>query len=430
MRQIPKIEFQSPEKVKTFQEARLRKLLDYLYENSPFYKRYFKLHNISTHSINTLEDLVNVPPTTKDQLQLNNWDFLCVPKKKIIEYTTTSGTLGKPVTIALTENDIQRLNYNEYLSLACANGKSEDIYQLMVTLDRQFMAGIAYYGGIRKLGAGLIRVGPGLPGMQLETIQKLKPTILVAVPSFIVRLIELAKQEGINLSETSVKKIICIGESVRSSDFKLNVLGKKIAEAWDIQLYSTYASTEMQTAFTECGYGNGGHLHPELLYVELLDENDYPVRDGEFGEVTITTFEVEGMPLLRYKTGDIAMKFTEFCNCGRTTLRLGPILGRKQQMIKLNGTTIYPQGIYDILDRVEHIQDYLIEAFTGPLGTDMLSVNIVAFEDNKTLVESNLRSALKSGLRIVPVINFTVPSEIERKQQGGRKAVKFIDNRF
>ena len=111
------------------------------------------------------------------------------------------------------------------------------------------MAGIAYYSGLRKLGAGIIRLGPGVPALQLETIQRLKPTAIVAVPSFILKLIQFAKDNQIDLNATSVKKAVCIGENIRNSDYSLNILGKKITENWDIQLYSTYASTEMQTAF-------------------------------------------------------------------------------------------------------------------------------------------------------------------------------------
>jgi len=430
MKYFPEIELQSPQEIKIFQDERLRKLLEYVSMNSPFYKKLFASHRIDVNSIKSLDDLSIIPPTTKDQLQLYNWDFLCVPRNRIIEYTTTSGTLGKPVTIALTENDLQRLAYNEYISFACADGTSEDIYQLMITLDRQFMAGVAYYEGIRKLGAGLVRVGPGLPAMQLETIQRLKPTVLVSVPSFIIKLIEFAKEQSIDLNNSSVKKIMCIGESLRTSDFELNTLGKKITETWNVQLYSTYASTEMQTAFTECSHGQGGHHHPELVHVELLDDNNYPVATGETGEITITTFGVEGIPLIRYKTGDMAKVFTESCECGRTTLRIGPILGRKQQMIKLKGTTIYPQGIFEILQRTDHIQDYVVEAYTGSLGTDELKLYIVSPEDHASNVESNLKSIFQSQLKVIPEIIFSTTPELELKQSAGRKIKKFIDHRI
>ncbi len=225
----------------------------------------------------------------------------------MIEYTSTSGTLGTPVTIALTEKDLERLAYNEFNSFTCAGGTPGDLYQLMLTLDRQFMAGMAYYSGIRILGAGIIRVGPGVPSLQWETIFRLQPTVLVAVPSFILKLISYAADHKIDPANSSVKKAICIGENIRQPDFSLNILGRKITESWNIGLFSTYASTEMQTAFTECEAGRGGHYQAELVIVELLDAEGKPVPDGEAGEVTITTLGVEGMPLMRYKTGDLCI---------------------------------------------------------------------------------------------------------------------------
>jgi len=305
--------YQQPHEITLRQEQKLQELLAYLLQNSPFYREHFEKHNISIDTIKTITELAAIPPTIKDDLQQRNDDFLCVPREKVIEYTSTSGTLGRPVTIALTENDLDRLAYNEYGSFLCADGSAADTYQLMLTLDRQFMAGIAYYLGIRKIGAGIIRLGPGVPSMQWETIQRLKPTAIVAVPSFILKLIKYAQDAGIDVNSTSVKKAICIGENIRNNDFSLNILGRKITESWDIKLYSTYASTEMQTAFTECGEGKGGHYQPDLVIVELLDENNQQVEPGAPGEVTITTLGVEGMPLLRYKTGDICCYFDEPC---------------------------------------------------------------------------------------------------------------------
>jgi phenylacetate-CoA ligase len=415
--------------VKSFQEEKLKIHLEYVAQHSPFYQQHFKQHGIAVQDIRTIEDIVNIPPTTKDDLQNNNWDFLCVPRLKIIEYTSTSGTLGKPVIIALTEHDLQRLAYNESISFACADGSEHDLYQLMLTLDRQFMAGIAYYEGIRKLGAGLIRVGPGLPAAQWETIERLQPSALVAVPSFIMKLIEYAQQKNIDLNKSSVKKAICIGESLRNASFDLSTLGKKIKEAWNIDLYGTYASTEMQTAFTECRHGKGGHQHPELVIVEILDEQNQPLKCGEAGEVTITTLGVEGMPLLRYKTGDIAIAYDDACACGRTTTRLGPVLGRNQQMIKLKGTTIYPPGIFDIINQSHDVRDYVVEVYTGELGTDELRIHIIADDEKKA--EASLLSSFQSQLRVVPILAFVNQSSLDQLQLGGqsRKIKKFIDNR-
>lgn len=430
MNRIPEIETQSLESIRLLQEQKLNQTLQYAFKHSPYYKRMFQKSGISGNTNFKLEDLVSLPVTTKDDLQNYNWDFLCVPLNDIVEYTSTSGTLGKPVTIALTENDLQRLAYNESISFACADGSSDDLYQLMLTLDRQFMAGIAYYEGIRKLGAGLIRVGPGLPALQWETIERLKPTAVVAVPSFIIKLIEFAGQQGIDLNKCSVKKAVCIGESLRDINLELNTLSKKIKEHWNIQLYGTYASTEMQTAFTECGHGRGGHHHPDLIVVELLDDKNNPVTSGDVGEVTITTLGVEGMPLIRYKTGDMAKAYLDPCACGRTSMRLGPVLGRHQQMIKLKGTTLYPPGIFDILNQFNDVKDYVVEAYTGDLGTDELKLHLYV-DGGREKVEEKLKTAFQSRLRVVPFLEFVGAVEIEKMQLAdkSRKVKKFIDNR-
>jgi phenylacetate-CoA ligase len=186
----------------------------------------------------------------------------------------------------------------------------------------------------------------------------------------------------------------------------------------------------MQTAFTECAHGVGGHQHPELIIVEVLDEQNKPVSSGSVGEVTITTLGVEGMPLIRYKTGDMARAYGERCSCGRNTLRLGPVLGRQQQMIKLKGTTLYPPGIFDILNQFHQVKEYVVEAYTGDLGTDELKLHL-CIEGNSRSIEELLKSSFQSQLRVVPFFEFKNNEEIEKLQASGksRKIRKFIDNR-
>ena len=292
------------------------------------------------------------------------------------------------------------------------------------------MAGIAYYAGLRKLGAGIIRLGPGVPSLQWETIQRLKPTGIVAVPSFILKLIKYAEANNIDVNASSVKKAICIGENVRNTDFSLNVLGKKITEFWNIQLFSTYASTEMQTAFTECREGKGGHYQPDLLIAELLDDNENPVGPGIPGELTITTLGVEGMPLLRYKTGDIAMYFDEPCACGRNSWRLSPILGRKKQMIKFKGTTLYPPALFELLNERDEIVEYVVEVYSNEVGLDEVLLHILP-ASRSAECDHRIRAYLQARLRVSPHIRYVTAEEIQKMQfpETVRKAIKFIDRR-
>ncbi|MGM0552076.1 MAG: phenylacetate--CoA ligase family protein, partial [Bacteroidota bacterium] len=151
----PSIEAASPEAIKTFQEEKLRTLMGYLDSHSAFYQKRFKDAGVQASEIRTLEDLQKLPVTTKDDLHKYNDEFICVPREKIVDYITTSGTLGDPVTFTMTQQDLDRLAYNEYISFLCADGSPSDIYQLMVTLDRRFMAGLAYFLGLKKMGAGV-----------------------------------------------------------------------------------------------------------------------------------------------------------------------------------------------------------------------------------------------------------------------------------
>jgi phenylacetate-CoA ligase len=427
---IPVIEKATPQEIKILQEQKLQELLVYLSEKSPYYKQLFLENNISISAIKTIEDLQYLPTTTKTNLQLNNDDFFCVPTHEIIDYATTSGTLGSPVTFGLTENDLERLAYNEAISFACAGIKKGDVVQLMTTMDRRFMAGLAYFLGLRKLGAGVIRVGAGIPELQWDSILKYQPKYLIAVPSFLLKLIEYAENNQINYQESSVEGVICIGESLREQDLSQNLLASKITEKWNIKLYSTYASTEMSTAFTECSFQLGGHQHPELIITEILDDNDKPVKEGESGELTITTLGVEAMPLLRFKTGDIVKLHTEPCQCGRNTVRVGPVVGRKQHMIKYKGTTLYPPAMHDLLTYFENVQQHVIEITSNDLGTDEILIKIAVDHIDELLLDQ-IKDHFRAKLRVTPKIQVVSKEEISKIifTPMSRKPITFIDKR-
>ena len=422
------LSFKSKNEIDSYQSIQLARQMEYVIDHSPFYKDH--LTGFSAGRLSSTDDLSSLPVTTKEQLQKRNMDFLCVPRHRIIDYITTSGTTGDPVTFALTEKDLERLADNEHASFVCADGTPEDIYQLMLTLDRRFMAGLAYFLGLRKLGAGIIRVGPGNAVLQFDTIQRTSPTVLVTLPSFLLTLVEYAEKNHIDLAATSVKSAVCIGEPIRDSHFMLNKLGKRIKSKWDIKLYSTYASTEMAAAFTECGYGEGGHLNPEMIVVEFLDEQNNPVKEGELGEVTITNLGVEGMPLVRFKTGDICHHFTHTCKCGRNTMRLGPIVGRKNQMIKYKGTTLFPSSFYEILNEIEEVKNYVVEVSTNSIDTDDILV-IVGSKQQSPQVEKEIKDHFRAKLRVAPSIRFLDPEEVHKIQfpKMNRKPVTFIDKR-
>lgn len=429
----PEIEYQPREVIKRFQEEKLREDLQYLAANSPFYKRMFATNGIDIAQINTLEDLQQIPFTTKSDLQRHNDDFLCIPREKIIDYITTSGTTGDPVTFACSEKDLQRLAYNEKISFICAGLEPSNVLQLMTTIDKRFMAGLAYFLGIRELGAGIIRVGNGIPELQWDTINRIHPDSIMCVPSFILKLIQYAEEHNIDYRNSSVKRIIGIGEALRDQNFELNALGKKIKEKWDVDLYATYSSTEMSTTFPECEYGCGGHHHPELIIVEIIGEDDKPVPEGEAGEVVITTLGIEAMPLLRFRTGDIASIHTEPCKCGRNSFRISPLVGRKNHMIKLKGTTIYPPAILEVLNNTDYVENYIIYVSSNDAGTDDVTIKIGLREAsrNPADVVKVLKDRFRAKIRVAPNIEVLPVPEIQKLNfpAMSRKPIQFVDNR-
>lgn len=428
------IEFQSPQAIRGFQDEKLRQAIAYLAKSSPYYQSMFVQYAIDPASIRTIDDLQRLPFTEKRDLQQRNSEFLCVPREKVVDYITTSGTLGDPVTFCCTERDLQRLAYNEKKSFECAGLRPGSIVQLMTTLDKRFMAGLAYFLGIRELGASVIRVGNGIPELQWDTIRRIKPDTIMCVPSFILRLIQYAEDNGIDYRASSVRRIIGIGESLREQDFSLNLLGQRIKEKWDVELFATYSSTEMSSTFSECQYGCGGHVHPELIIVEIIGDDNRPVPDGEYGEVVATTLGVEGMPLLRFRTGDIAAKRAEHCLCGRNSYRLTPLVGRKNNMLKLKGTTLYPPAIYDVLDNTAYVDAYQVVVTDSEAGTDDVLVRISlrpAAPDQADRLIKDLKDRFRSRIRVAPRVEI-VDAYLLNAQilpHNSRKPVKFLDLR-
>ncbi|MDY6326564.1 MAG: AMP-binding protein [Bacteroidales bacterium] len=435
------IEYSSPEEIRQFQDTRLREALAYLNTSSRYYRRLFERYNVNVGNIRHVEDLVSIPFTEKKDLQLFNEDFLCVPQHKVIDYITTSGTMSDPVTFCCTEKDLQRLAYNERKSFECAGLRPGNILQLMVTLDKRFMAGMAYFLGLRELGASVVRVGNGIPELQWDTISRIKPDSIMCVPSFIPRLMQYAEEHGIDYRKSSVRKIIGIGESLRNQDFSLNLLGNQIKSKWDVELYATYSSTEMGATFSECEYGVGGHVHPELIIVEIIGDDNLPVPDGEVGEVVVTTLGVEGMPLLRFRTGDICAKIVDKCPCGRNSYRLTPLVGRKNNMIKLKGTTLYPPAMMDVLNNTPFVSNYVIYVKDSKQGTDEVVVKIgldeeyvsqnTRFREHPEEIINEMKNRFRAHVRVAPEVCVEPVEEIRAINfpQSARKPVKFVDLR-
>ena len=388
-------------------------------QHSPYYRELFG-------GATKVPDLRDVPTVEKSVLSARNLDFLCVPRERVVEIVTTSGTTGEPLLWMLTESDVKRLAVNERLSFECAGLTAADTVLVAVAMDRCFMAGLAYWLGLRELGCAVVRAGASSPLLVLELIERVQPTAIVAVPSFLRVIAGKAREKKCELSACPVTKAICIGEPVRDRGLALNAAGRDIEASWGARVYSTYGVTELANSLCECDAGAGGHLHDGQLYLEVLDDAGRAVGEGEVGEIVATTFGVEAMPLIRYRTGDCAALVGGPCLCGRTTLRLGPIVGRKHQKLKFKGASLFPSAVQNVMEEAAGVESYVIVVRTESEHSDSIEVLV---EGTASL--SELREALRARVRMAPRLREASRAEIESLQlpAQGTKRRTFVDLR-
>ncbi len=235
-----------------------------------------------------------------------------------------------------------------------------------------------------------------------------------------------------NLREVDslISSLAVNGYHRRGADLALNATGRLIEEAWGSEIYSTYGLTEAGAAFHECPAHKGLHAHPDILLAEVVNDGGRPLPPGEAGELVVTTLMTEGMPLIRYRTGDVTFIVPGECPCGRGGARIGPILGRKAHRLKVKGTTIYPKTIEEALVGVEGVENFIIEARDGEDGTDRLIVRIGTGRTDRPFLDI-VRTVLFSRARVTPEIVVEPPASVETSlYEGGRRKPRvFVDRR-
>jgi phenylacetate-CoA ligase len=415
--------------IAALQDDLLRRHIGYLAVHSPFYRSMFAELGVRPEDISRSGDLAQLPFTCKSDLENRHGEFLAVGQEEIVDICLTSGTTGKSVAMLQSSSDLERLAYNEELSFRAAGFSSADRVLLAVATDRCFMAGLAYFLGLTRIKATVLRGGSGNALLTIELIKNYHPSALVGVPSLLLNVGEKLKHEGIEPAGLGIKRIVCIGEPVRGQDFALSPLGERLRELWRCQIFGTYASTEMATSFTDCTEGTGGHLLPELIVLEIVDEAGALVPAGSYGEVVVTPLGVTGMPLLRFKTGDIATLHVEPCSCGRNTHRLGPVSGRKSQMLKCLGTTVYPPAIFTVLQGLSGVRGYYVEAESEFALSDR--IRVVVGSNDPTLSASFVAERIAASIRVKPDVVIVSPEEILKVtiRDDKRKPVTFFDHR-
>jgi phenylacetate-CoA ligase len=262
-------------------------------------------------------------------------------------------------------------------------------------------------------------------------VERLGATTIVSVPSFLKRVAIYAQQQKIDLAKSTVKKLVCIGEPVRTADWQLTPLGSSISQSWGAAVYSTYGITELACSACECSAGQGGHLHPQLLHAEIIDDAGRPVPQGEPGQLVATTIGVEAMPLIRFATGDITFMTSQRCACGLSTPRIGPILGRKEQVMKIKGTTVYPAAVQRTLQGIDGILDYVLIATAPTPLSDELEIVVALRSGITNGAQEMICEKLRGELKVLPAVRLAELAEIQAIQDSRelRKQRTFVDRR-
>lgn len=425
-----RLDDQAPmEEIRRRQLVLLQRHLAHLEDCSPYYRRLFQSIGFSSDQLTQLDQLGNLPVTGKAELARYNRDFLAVDEDQVVDVCVTSGTTGEPVTVWQTESDLQRLAANEMQAFVAAGITRRHRVLIAAALDRGFMAGLAYFLGLRAIGATIMRAGSSSLEYLAETLRQQRPQIMVGVPSLFLSLARHLQQQGTDCRALGVEKLICIGEPIRRPDLTLSSLGEALTEQWAAQILGTYAGTEIATAFADCEQGCGGHLLPELALIEIVNEDGTVSNAGQVGEVVVTPLGIEGTPLLRYRTGDMAMLHDDPCVCGRQTPRLGPIVGRREQMLKCRGTTFFPATIANVLHSIPAIEGHYIEVSCRHDLADEVKVVVGCNDPAITADWISTRIAALTRVKLQVVVRS--PAEVAgiTRRSDRRKPVTFFDYR-
>ncbi len=416
--------FLPKEEIRRLQTALFNAHLKHLRNDSPYYREVLAHFPDREYS---LEELQDFPITDKSDFADFGQHFIAVPRDQIADLGFTSGTTGVPCQIAYTKNDLARLAYSDATGFLSAGMKPGDRVLLTCTMDRCFIAGLAYFSGVVALGATGIRNGLNTVESHAEILMRMKPEGIVGVPSFLARLVRYLEKNG--LDGHSVRTAMCIGEPLRRSDLSLTELGEQLNSYWPGAAHSTYAASETQSSFAECSECAGGHAAADLVIPEILDQNGNRLPDGEIGEIVLTPLQVEGLPLLRFRTGDMGFIIPGECACGRHTPRLGPIVGRKAQLLKVHGTSIYPATFTAALDAIHGVDEYYLEV-TGADLSDEVTVCVAIDPAHPELTPEVLRERIATRTRVKPQVKLVTSEDARLHVYGrSRKPMRFFDLR-
>ncbi len=418
-----------PKELEELQLKRLRWTVRHVYENVPFYKKRLKEAGVHPEDIRKLEDVAKLPFTTKEDLR-DNFPFglFAVPKERIVRIHTSSGTSGKPKVVGYTARDLENWANMMARCLYMVGVRSHDIFQNMVNYSF-FTGGLGFHMGAEKIGAMTIPAGVGNTERQVSYMVDFGTTVIHATPSYALHIKEVA--ERMDVLDKLQLRIGCFGAEPWSENTR-----KRLEDAFGIKAYDSYGLSEMNgpgVAF-ECPEQNGLHIWVDHFLIEIIDpETGERLSEGERGELVITTLTKEGMPLLRYRTGDVTYILDDECSCGRTHPKIHRILGRTDDMIIVRGVNVFPSQIEHVLMKIPEVGDHFQVIISRNGALDEITVRVEVVDEVFTGELSDLQRIREKVQReLYKELNLRTNVELVEKgtiERSMGKAKRVIDLR-
>ncbi len=341
---------------KTMQKIQLENLKETVrrvYSLVPFYKEKFDEIGLKPDNINTLNDIRKLPFTKKQDLRDNYpYGLFAVDMDEIVRIHSSSGTTGKPTVVGYTEKDMNLWSEVMARVLTMGGVNSSDILHNAIGYGL-FTGGLGFHEAAQRMKVAVIPSSTGFTSRQLLLMKDFKATVINTTPSFALHMAETAKKEGYDLKNDLFLKCGFYGAEPASEGLK-----QEIQDIWGIPFYEVYGLSEIigPGVAGGCKHSKKLHINEDHFYPEILDpKTQEPVKEGERGELVLTTITKQGLPIIRYRTGDItSLDFTP-CRCGRTTVKMESVVGRCDDMIIVSGVNVFPSQIEHVLSNIDGI---------------------------------------------------------------------------
>lgn len=399
--------------------------------NVPFYKKLFAERGITPDSIQTLDDVRKLPFTTKQDMRDNYPLGLCaVPRSDLARIHGSSGTTGKPTFVGYTQGDLKIWSRICARFLVAGGLRPGHTVQIAFGYGL-FTGGFGLHYGVEEVGAAVLPVSSGNTARQVSLIQDLQPDAIVCTPSYALNIAEVARGMGIDPRTLSLRYAHFGGE-MWTEDMR-----RQIEAEMDLAAFNNYGLSEIigPGVSGECTARGGMHVQEDHFLVECLDpETLEPVDDYTYGELVITALTREAMPMIRYRTRDIAALDPCVCECGRTTVRMTRVMGRSDDMLIIRGVNVFPSQIEEALFQVEATAPHYLVEVDRPGSLDEITIKVEIrpeFLSDRMSVMQKLREQIARRIQTVACVHAKVellpPQTLERSVG---KAVRVVDRRL